>query len=182
MCSQRLRQCRQAVPESPIRQSGCPNSNTQAAGWTESQHAAVLSDWPADHPYLEAAPRRPDESLHTRRKTAAAALAWLGSVASQRLLTLRDPRAIDDERRARPCNVSVGPGVVLRCAGHAPTRRSVLPPLGAMDACALPMCGAGGLRGPRAWAVSGAVIRTRVARMERAAAVKRSAATEASSI
>ena len=40
--------------------------------------------------------------------------------------------------------VSVGPGITLRCVGHAPTRRSVLPPLGAMDACALPMCGAYG--------------------------------------
>ena len=40
--------------------------------------------------------------------------------------------------------VSVGPGISLRCVGHAPTRRSVLPPLGAMDACALPMCGAYG--------------------------------------
>ena len=67
--------------------------------------------------------------LHTRRKTAAAAEAWLGSVATQRLLTLRDPRALSDERRARPCNVSIGPGVVLRCAGHAPARRSVRPPV-----------------------------------------------------
>ena len=39
-----------------------------------------------------------------------------------------------------------------------------------MDACALPMCGAYGKHGPRVWAASGAVLRTRVARMERAAA------------
>ena len=31
--------------------------------------------------------------------------AWLGSIASQRLLTLRDPLALSDESRALPCNV-----------------------------------------------------------------------------
>ena len=29
--------------------------------------------------------------------------------------------------------VSIGPGIALRCVGHAPTRRSVLPPLGGLD-------------------------------------------------
>ena len=97
--------------------------------------------------------------------------------------------------------VSVGPGISLRCVGHAPTRRSVLPPLGAMDACALPMCGAYGrcVRWrriiaalafladlypmsilshvysipSRSWAASGTVLQTRVARTERAAAAER---------
>ena len=84
----------------------------------------------------------------------------MASLASRRLLTLRDPLAVSDERRARPCRVSVGPAVVLRCAGHTPTRidrDAPLPPLGVWDACAHVMCG----QDSKAWHAGAAVLRKR---------------------
>ena len=39
--------------------------------------------------------------------------AWLASIASQRLLTLRDPLALSDESRSRPCNVRQMPPMFI---------------------------------------------------------------------
>ena len=126
------------------------------------------------HPYLD--PGSPLADLRLRRKRRGAAEAWLSMMSDGRLLTLRDPLALRDESRARPCTVpaarppplplhslaapcphraswslalvpsqvAVGPEVALRCAGHAPTRRALLPPLGAWDACTDVMCGVEG--------------------------------------
>ncbi|KAL1503114.1 hypothetical protein AB1Y20_011177 [Prymnesium parvum] len=108
------------------------------AAWREAQQRGA-------HPFLQ-----PDATgatpLYARRKTAKAAELWLRRVREEGVLSLRDPLDPLDERRARPCNFSVGPTFVLRCAGHAPTRWKALPVGGAWDSCGIAMCGENDLR------------------------------------
>eukprot|EP00326_Haptolina_ericina_P041097 CAMPEP_0181246320 /NCGR_PEP_ID=MMETSP1096-20121128/43940_1 /TAXON_ID=156174 ORGANISM="Chrysochromulina ericina, Strain CCMP281" /NCGR_SAMPLE_ID=MMETSP1096 /ASSEMBLY_ACC=CAM_ASM_000453 /LENGTH=276 /DNA_ID=CAMNT_0023343147 /DNA_START=183 /DNA_END=1013 /DNA_ORIENTATION=- len=102
-------------------------------------------DWAAipstrTHPYLEddLTDRIP---VYARRKRPEAASRWLRSLQNEGVLSLRDPLDPLNSDRARPCNFSYGPTVVLRCPGHPPTRWRTLPVLGAWDSCSIAMCG-----------------------------------------
>ena len=92
------------------------------------------------HPYLEDDPTE-QIPLHARRKTPAAASRWMRAIRDEGLLSLRDPLDPLNSGRARPCNFSLGPTAVLRCAGHSPTRWKALPVMGAWDTCSVAMCG-----------------------------------------
>ena len=76
----RQRQRSEPQAAAPVGES-VPFTSLLVYSSTPRQHAALfVGDAPATHPYLEAEPRRPHASLHTRRKTAAAAEARLGSI------------------------------------------------------------------------------------------------------